>query len=247
MDVRSTPAAVNNNPLNMRPLPNGEQWQGQIGVATYGSTGSFCRFATPAKGVRAAVINMRSIVRLGRRSVSQMINTWAPAGPDQPQGTVNNYLDYVLRQSRLNASYDLGWLLVGNPGERETLALAAIIKAMNEFEAGGSTVSDEDIATGVDDALQIPHGYKRQDDGNVIRENVSQSATVKAADSGIVGTVATVGGGVAVPVVGALAGAPPLTVAIIVAGLLLCGLCGVAYFLYRARVERMKMHENGIA
>lgn len=245
------PAAVNNNPLNMRPLPGGEKWQGQIGVASYSLTGQFVRFETAAKGVRAAVINMRSIVRLGRRTLSQMINTWAPAGADQSQGTVNNYLNYVAQKSGLPVGYDLGWMLATPPASPPTMAevtaLAAIVKAMNEFEAGGSTVSEEDIAVGINDALQIPKGYTRQDDGNILREDVKQSITVKAADNGIMGTVAAVGTGVAVPVVSAMAGAPPTT-ALIMAGTFLIVAGGVAvYFLLRARSERVKMNNDGIA
>lgn len=247
MDARNTPAAVNNNPLNLRPLPNGEKWQGQTGVVTYASTGSFCRFETPSKGVRAATINMRSIVRLGRRSLSQMINTWAPVGHDQSQGTVNNYLAHVCKQSGLAEWYDLGWLLLPNPTERQVTELAAIIRAMNEFEAGGRTVSEEDVYVGINDALQIPRGYVRQDDGNIIREDVKTSETVKAANNGIVGTVATVGGGVVVPAVGALAGANPIVVAILVgAFLLVAGGVGL-YFLIRAKNERVRMNANGIA
>lgn len=250
MNASTTPAAVNNNPLNMRPLPGGEQWQGQTGVARYEQTGAFCTFATPAKGVRAAIINMRSIVRLGRRTLSQMINTWAPAGADQPQGTVNNYLAYVVEKSGLTSGYDLGWMLA--QGEltatmQEVTELAAIVKAMNQFEAGGLTVSEEDIAVGINDALQIPKGYTRQDDGNVVREDVKRSETVKAADNGMVGIASTVGVSLVVPVVGSLAGAPPLTVAILVGAFLVAGLAVAGYFLVRARSERMRMHANGIA
>lgn len=247
MNPSTTPAYINNNPLNMRPLPHGETWQGQIGVSNYAQTGSFCRFVTPAKGVRAATINMRSIVRLGRRTLEQMINTWAPPGPDQSAGIVSNYLNHVCTRSNLPGNYDLGWLLLPDPSEKEVTELAAIIKGMNEFEAGGSTVSEEDIAIGIDDALQIPHGYVRQDDGNIMRADVGSSETMRATNNGLIGTVATIGSGVAVPLVSAVVGAPPITVAILVGAFLLAA-CGVAvFFLLRARNERVKMNVNGIA
>lgn len=243
----TTPAYINNNPLNMRPLPSGEQWQGQVGVSTYAQTGSFCKFVTPAKGVRAAVINMRSIVRLGRRTLEQMINTWAPPGPDQSAGIVSNYLNHVCTRSGLPKTYDMGWLLLPNPSEKEVTELAAIVKSMNEFEAGGSTVSEEDIAIGIDDALQIPAGHMRQDDGNIVRQDINASETVKVTNNGIVGTVATVGSGVAVPLVTAVAGAPPITVAILVGAFLVIAGGVAIYFLMRAKNERVKMNANGIA
>lgn len=244
---KSTPAYLNNNPLNMRPLPNGEQWQGQVGVSTYAQTGSFCRFITAAKGVRAAVINMRSIVRLGRHTLSQMINTWAPVGPDQNGVVVNNYLNHVATRAGLSVDYDLSWLLLPNPTDVQAGELARIVRGMNEFEAGGETVSIEDINAGIADALSLKPGYIRQDDGNIVRTDVSQSSIVKAANKGVTGTVTTVAAGVVVPTVTAVAGAPPLTVAILVGAFLLTGAAVAIYFLIRAKQSRMGANNAGVA
>lgn len=243
----TTPAYLNNNPLNMRPLPSGEKWQGQVGITTYPGTGSFCKFESAAKGVRAAVINMRSIVRLGRHTLSQMINTWAPVGPDQNGVVVNNYLNHVATRANLPTSYDLSWLLLPNPTDAQAGELARIVRGMNEFEAGGETVSIEDINAGIADALNLPAGHVRQDDGNIVRTDISQSTVVQAANNGIVGTVSTIGAGVAVPTITAIAGAPPITVAIIVGAFLLVGAAVAVYFLVKAKQARMGANNAGVA
>ena len=74
--VSPSPPAARNNPGNLRPLPNGQMWQGQTGVA-----GGFDTFGTPEAGDRAATINLQNQERLhGLNTISQIVAKWAPKG-----------------------------------------------------------------------------------------------------------------------------------------------------------------------
>jgi hypothetical protein len=248
LDVMNTVAALNFNPLNLRPLPSGEMWQGQTGVSTYAGSGAFCRFKDNTYGVRAAVLNMRSIVRLGARTLKAVIQTWTGT-KDQPQSTIDNYLQHVANKAGVSTDYDLGWLAYsdGVVGGYEADKLANIITGMNEYEAGGPTVSKTDIFAGINMALKLKVGYERMDDGNIVRTNVEQSGIVKSADKGMVGTVVTVATGVVVPTVTAVVGAPPITVAIIV-GAFLVVLGGLAlYYFTQVKNKRVGANNDGTA
>ena len=87
----------------------------------------------------------------------------------------------------------------------------------------------------------------RKDDGNVVRQFVAQSETVKQADNGMQGTAIISGLGVAAPVLSTFAGAGWQVVAIITGeGLIVLAVYGV-YSLFKVRAERIKMSEAGIA
>jgi hypothetical protein len=260
-----TLAARNHNPLNMRPLPNGEKWQGQIGVDRNPVTGAFCKFENNVYGVRAAVIQMRSYVRMwGCKTLRDVIYRWAPppkkydASADgsavngEDMNNTEAYVRVVAASANVSPYLDMTWLSL--PGAKEygevvgnSRALARIIAAMNAHEAGGRTADDREIEQGIALALQLPKGYVRTDDGNVIREDIKQSETIKAADNGMAATGVTAIGGVVAPIAATVAGADPI-VAAIICGTILIIAAGVAvYFLRKARRERVKMHEEGIA
>jgi hypothetical protein len=244
MDPSKTLAAINHNPLNLRPLPNGEKWQGQTGVSANSTSGRFCQFKSNVYGVRAAVINMRSIVRMGRHTLRDMINTWAPS---EDNNDPRSYAASVASFARVPMDYDLTPLFDNNPLAYEQGVLVNIVRGMNLVEAGGPTVGLDDTYEGVKLALNLKDGYIRQDDGNIVRENVKDSSVVKAADNGLASTGVTVVTGIAVPLVSALAGAPPITVAILVGAILLVGLGIGGYFLFRARSARVGANNAGVA
>lgn len=66
-----------NNPLNMRPLPGGRQWDGQSGVVST-SVGEFCSFSQAKYGFRAAAKNMLTYLEQGLDTPAKIISTWAP-------------------------------------------------------------------------------------------------------------------------------------------------------------------------
>lgn len=259
-DVTHTLADINRNPLNLRPLPSGERWQGQTGVSSNSVTGGFCQFVTNVKGVRAAVINMRSIVRLGRRSISDVIYTWAPPPPKGITGTAGSavdgvdqnhteaYVASVCKYAGIPRTYSLAWLGTADTADDQDQyeQLAKIVRGMNIVEAGGSTVSEEDVIAGIGEAVNLPVGYRRQDTGNVVRTDINQSETVKQADTGTMQTMLATGAGVVGPVVGSVAGLSWQIVAIM-AGAAVIILGGLAiYNLLKIKAERVKQHEEGI-
>jgi hypothetical protein len=82
----------NNNPLNLRPLANG-QWDGQTGV----DDGNYAKFGSEQDGWNAAHKNLQAYgSKHGINTVAGVINRWAPAGDNnQPQvyaATVANAL-----------------------------------------------------------------------------------------------------------------------------------------------------------
>lgn len=81
----------NKNPGNLRPLPNGEKWDGQIGVDN-GAGGPFVIFSSFYYGLRAlARVLMNYQATYGLQTVREMINRWAPAS----ENDTNQYVDLV--------------------------------------------------------------------------------------------------------------------------------------------------------
>lgn len=245
MDPHQTLAAINHNPLNLRPLPGGQKWNGQVSSNYNSVSGNFCVFENNVYGVRAAVINMQSQIKTGIRTLGQMINRWAPP----VENNVSAYLDHVLKLSGLYADYDMSWMLSSDASvlRGQKYNLAKIVAAMNIHEAGGATVDQQDISEGIDLALHIPKGYVKTDDGNVVRSDISQSGTVKAADNGVASTSIVALVGTAAPVMATVAGASWEVAAIMCGTALLVGLGVAIFFLLKAKRERIQMHTDGIA
>lgn len=253
----TTLAEKNNNPLNLRPLPGGEKWQGQVGIDRNPVTGAFCVFKDNTYGVRAAVVNMRSYVKFaGVKTLRDVIYRWAPPPPGeeiigQAGSAVNGvdmnhtaaYLQSVCAETGLPADFDMTAIVAPEPSAYWRGKLASIVRAMNRVEAGKSTITFEEARTGVDMALGLPKGYIRQDDGNVVRENMKKSETLKINTQGQ--AVNAIGTGVSV--VTAMSVIPDYRVALIVAGLIAATGIGVAVWFFFLRKDRKMMHEADIA
>lgn len=65
----------NNNPGNVKALPNGQLWAGQTGVDANG----YAVFGSRDAGMEAARTNLRSYGKKGIDTVSSIVRTWAPA------------------------------------------------------------------------------------------------------------------------------------------------------------------------
>jgi hypothetical protein len=80
-----------NNPGALRPLPNGQMWQGQTGVQ-----GGFDVFDSPASGDRAGTLNLQNQQRLhGLSTLNEIIPKYAPSGDH------NNPAAYIASVSRM--------------------------------------------------------------------------------------------------------------------------------------------------
>ena len=253
----ATLAEVNKNPLNLRPLVAGEKWKGQTGVSTNPVTGKFCIFESNAYGVRAAVINMRSYVKFsGVKTLKDVIYRWAPPPPGgeiigQAGSAVGGvdmnhtaaYLQSVCRQTGLPADFDVTALVSSSSSPYFKGKIVLIVRAMNVVEAGGSTITLLEAQEGVNMALGVPEGYTRQDDGNIIREDMKQSESLKINTQGQVANVAATG----TAAVTAFSAISDWRIAAIVAAVILVAGAGTAFYFWRLRKDRKQMHENGIA
>lgn len=82
IDSQRIPRGIrNNNPLNIR--ISGSLWLGKVPLAQ-NTDGAFEQFDTMEHGLRAAIINIRTIVNRRRRrgqvtTVKDLINIWAPS------------------------------------------------------------------------------------------------------------------------------------------------------------------------
>lgn len=92
----------NNNAGNLKPLPNGQQWQGQVGMDRDG----YLQFRTPTDGVRAALITLRNKQAMhGLNTIGQIIAQphvgWDPGN--------RSYANYVAQRAGIpvNAPIDL--------------------------------------------------------------------------------------------------------------------------------------------
>lgn len=244
-------AEKNKNPLNLRPLPNGEKWQGQVGVDRNGYSGAFVVFENNVMGVRAAVVNMRSYVKYaGCRTLRDVIYRWAPPTGDHDgdgkadyDNHTREYLQSVCKATGLSEAFSFLPIVEADPPGYFREALDRIILAMNRVEAGKQTITLAEATQGVEKALGVPKGYVRQDDGNIVREDMKQSETIKLNNTGQLANVA----GTATTVVTAVAAIPDWRVAAIVAGLVALTGIAVGVYLWRLRKDRQKMHEEGIA
>jgi hypothetical protein len=77
----------NNNPGNMRPLPN-DRWRGEIPPDTgktpdpHDEMGSYSRFETPEWGIRAMIRDIRKKRRRGLNTIQKIMDVYAPVGDD---------------------------------------------------------------------------------------------------------------------------------------------------------------------
>lgn len=96
-DSLKSPRGIrNNNPLNLRKSSN--EWLGKI---RNGSDKDFEQFLSIEYGIRAAFINMRTILRRKRGcTLEQLIEVWAP----RFENHTDTYIRSVVKESGLSAS-----------------------------------------------------------------------------------------------------------------------------------------------
>lgn len=253
----TTLAERNKNPLNMRPLGGTQTWNGQVGVDRNPVTGAFVVFESNVMGIRAAVINLRTyVLHYGVRTLEQAIYKWAPPPAGGLTGTAGSavggvdqnhteaYIDSVCKFASVSRNFDLTPLAMPNPPSMSWCNdFAKVLMGMNRVEAGGLTVTIGEVVEGINKALNLPAGYVRKDDGNVVREDMKQSETIKINTQGQLTNVATTG----VSAVTAMSVIQDWKIAAIVAAVILVAGAATAFYLWRLRKDRKMMHEADIA
>lgn len=252
-----TLAEKNRNPLNMRPLGGTQKWNGQVGVDRNPVTGAFVVFESNVMGIRAAVINLRSyVLHSGVRTIADAIYRWAPPPEDGLTGTAGSavngvdqnhteaYIASVCQFASVSRTFDLTPLAMPTaPTAAWCNDLAKVLLGMNRVEASGLTVTIGEVIEGIGLALNLPKGYVRQDTGNVVREDMAESKTIKINTQGQLANVAATG----VSAVTAMSVIQDWKIAAIVAGIIVLGGAGVALYFWLLRKDRKMMHENDIA
>lgn len=253
----TTLAAKNRNPLNMRPLGGTQKWNGQVGIDRNPVTGAFVVFESNVMGIRAAVINLRSYVLYsGVRTLAQAIHRWAPPPAGGLTGTAGSavggvdqnhteaYIESVCKFASVRPTFDLTPLAMPHPPTASWCNdFAKVLLGMNRVEAGGLTVTIGEVIEGINKALNLPAGYIRKDDGNVVREDMKKSETIKINTQGQLANVAATG----TAAVTAFSTIQDWKIAAIVAGVILVAGAATAFYFWRLRKDRKMMHEADIA
>lgn len=125
----------NNNPGNLRPLPGGQKWLGEI---TPDYTNNFSRFENVAYGLRAMITDITGdIVKDGDNTIRKLVNKYAPPSDNNP---TQAYINYVSAQTGWNPDQ------VIIPSEEN---IKKLIRAKMNFELGAgnaSLVNSQDIS-----------------------------------------------------------------------------------------------------
>ena len=133
---RSVPRGIrNNNPGNIRHVPNRNDW---LGLCAQPQVEGFCRFQTPEHGVRAICRILQSYQGRGVCTVSSTIAAWAPA---RDNNDVASYVDTICSEAKLSADSRIDL--------KNEAQLSAFLKAMIRHENGQMPYSDAVILKGI--------------------------------------------------------------------------------------------------
>lgn len=121
----------NNNPLNIR--KTADKWNG---LADPSDDGDFFIFTEVKWGIRAAARILDNYKKAGKKTIAQIINTWAPP----VENSTDKYIDYVVSKTGMGRNY----IPIKADGDYVTL-----LSAMISFENGLNPYSDAKIAEGV--------------------------------------------------------------------------------------------------
>jgi len=97
-DYRNTNLSLglrNNNPGNLRALPNGQTWKGQSGVNK-----GFVQFENLELGIRALLIDLSNKYKRGLNTISKIISVYAPPS----ENDTSNYIATVSKITGLGAN-----------------------------------------------------------------------------------------------------------------------------------------------
>ena len=131
----------NHNPLNLVHVPR-NKWQG---LADPPNEGRFCRFTSPAFGIRAAALNLIAYQdRHGLRTIKALVEKWAPISENNTRA----YVKSVAQRSGVAANLPLDMHSYGH--------MRPVIEAMIWHENGQQPYSNEVIDEGLRRAGVMP-------------------------------------------------------------------------------------------
>lgn len=122
--IKSTPRGIrNNNPLNLR--ISSTPWQGK---KTPNTDGSFEQFTTLEYGLRAAMVNIRTMIKRDRLDkIATLIPRWAPKSDGNNESA---YIRYVCDRSKIGMNDRLD--------RNNKNQICRLVWAMAEMECGVS-------------------------------------------------------------------------------------------------------------
>ncbi len=137
LNVTGLPLGLrNNNPGNLRPLPGGQKWVGEI---ERDGVNNFSRFSDVAYGLRAMITDIAGdIVKDGRDTLTKLITAYAPPNENDTQ----NYINAVAAATGIGRDEKI-------TADRATLE--KIVKAKLKVELGAthaSKITQADINEG---------------------------------------------------------------------------------------------------
>lgn len=139
LDIPGLPLGLkNNNPGNLRPLGNGQKWNGEL---TPGDTAhGFSRFSDIAFGLRAMITDVTGDIVIDKKNTLQkLITSYAPPGTDS-----NNTAGYIARVAALTGLAP-NQIIVPTKETIRSLIRAQMAVELGDNYAG--MVSDSDIET----------------------------------------------------------------------------------------------------
>lgn len=145
----------NRNPGNLKASPWSQRQPGYVGQ----DSGGFAMFDTPESGEAAQVNLLRS--NYAGMSPTQVVNKYAPVGPENSQESVTNYINYASRRAGIDPNQPI-------PDE----LMADFARGMREFETGQTVnMPDEDFSE-FEAFDEFP-----ADDGEIVDEFSEEIAT----------------------------------------------------------------------
>ena len=140
------------NPLNLRPLPNGQKWQGELENIKC-ENGLFCTFVDDKMGYRAGFRNLHAYFVSGIKTVKQVISAWSPeADPNNPAGSTQSYIKYMCNNTGLEEDFDLSM------ADKDTLINWALTQSHFENDSHEfPLINKSDIERGLELAFNLPH------------------------------------------------------------------------------------------
>ena len=89
------------NPCAIRPLANGELWEGQIGLVEANNAGLFCQFQSFNWGIRAGARLLKTYRhKYGLDTIDGIIRRWAP----ENENNTSAYIEAVAQYSQISAN-----------------------------------------------------------------------------------------------------------------------------------------------
>lgn len=158
LDIPGLPRGLrNNNPGNLRPLPGGVKWQGEIEP----DSSNFSRFQDVGYGLRAMITDITGdIVKDGNNTLRKLITAYAPPGDNNNTAA---YIASVSQQTGLQPDQPI-------PVSAEWITKIILAKLNVELGAQyASKINSNDIAEGFQRLSdQVKEWLKYTGDNNFI-------------------------------------------------------------------------------